>query len=383
MDQQENQINNTNTQASPQPKTHHQTYAYSPTSYAPPKRSGKGKVFFITCGILLLLIACFCSGFVLFSGSIRDLGTLPTSGVNPDPGITIVETTIAELGNTSTIKTNKIAVVDVSGEITYSIDTQTLPAGTSNRTVLAQLRKAKTDSAVKAIIVRFNTPGGAVSAAKPICSELKALDNEKPVYAFIDTEGASLGYLLPNCTRTIYARPEAITGSIGVRADLIDITGIFTNLGARTVTITNTSGSQKTQENLFDKNSAEYKQFQSILDETYIYFLDTVWEGRKDKNTVLTYEKLKSYADGRIFSGKQAKDLGMIDELGQYNEVMKSVYDKNFELFGDSKVQVVEYSIQSNPFSNLFGASSKLFSMVNGMNNVQTRKIQFMMLAEY
>jgi protease-4 len=342
------------------------------TVYQKP-RGSKRKIAFFTCGIILLIIACVCTSLVV----VMNLSGSTTS--SDDLGVTLTEKTTSGYGDTNGSKTAKIAIVDVSGAINYSINTDALPSGASNRTVIAQLNRAKADKDVKAIIVRFNTPGGAVSAAEPICKAMKDLNNTKPVYAFIDTEGASLGYLLPNCARSIYSRPDSITGSIGVRADLQDLNGILTNLGARQMTVTNTAGVQKTQDGLFDKNSDEFKQFQSMLDESYDYFLNKVWEGRKVQNNGLTYEKLKTYANGRIFSGLQAKKVGLVDEIGYQDDVINSVIKK--ENLSNQKIELVEYQIDSNPFAGIFGASLDLYSIIKG-NHVQTKKVQLMMLAE-
>lgn len=335
------------------------------------QRGGKRKVWLITCGSLLLIFACICSLFLVFSSSALNSAT----GFNPDPGAEILETKIMELGEGNSFSPDKIAVIEIADVINFATQSDT-SSGTNNKTVNAQLQKAKNDESVKAVILRFNTPGGAVNAAEPICSMIKEVNKEKPVYAFIDAQGASLGYLLPNCTKFIYASPMTVTGSIGVRADLVDYNGILTNLGARSTTITNSAGDSKTQEGLFDKNSEEYKRYQSILDEIYLYFVNTVWEGRKDKGTTLTYEKLLTYADGQIFSGKQAKEAGLVDELGEYKDVINKVYEK---MDTDEKVEVVEYTIEVSPFAGIFGAIDKYSNMLKDPN-VNRSEMKLMMI---
>lgn len=368
----ENTDNSNNTSTTPQNNVQHvQNFHERP-------RKSKTRILLFTCGIILLILACVCTSFIAFSGLTKDLG-FSSGSSSDDFGVTMSEKTSGAYGDTSSFNTSKIAIVDISGAITYATNTDTLPSGASNRTVQAQLNSALKDNNVKAIIVRFNSPGGAVAAAEPICSALKSANQKKPVYSYIDTEGASLGYLLPNCTKYIYARPDTITGSIGVRADLQDLNGILERLGARQMTITNSAGVQKTQDGLFDKNSDEYKRFQSILDETYTYFLNTVWNGRKDKNNGLTYDKLKTMADGRIFSGLQAKQAGLVDETGYQDDVINSIIEK--ENLKDKKVEIVEYQIESNPFASLFGMSASLTNLING-HHVQTEKVQLMMVAE-
>jgi len=342
-----------------------------------PKRNGR-RVLFFTCGVFLLLLACLCSVFAVFSAYGGEINSI-TNTSSGDTGVVINEKTTGNFGDRSSFDTSKIAIVDVTGVINYSLNSEILPAGASNRTVIAQLNRAKDDSRVKAVIIRFNSGGGVVSAAEPICRAIKETNKSKPVYAFIDTEGASLAYLLPNCAKFIYARPDAITGSIGVRLDLLDLGGILERIGAKQSTITNTAGSKKTQKGLFEQNSDEYKQLQSMLDETYTYFLNKVWEGRRDKNNGLTFEKLKTYADGRLFSGLQAKQAGLVDETGYYEDVVDSVIRQ--EKLTSQNVQIVEYQQEENPFARLFGASTELFSLIQG-NHVRTSKYQLVMIAD-
>lgn len=343
--------------------------------YEKPKTSRR-RVLFFSCAVVLLLLACFCSILAVFPAFIGSAGSI-TNITYEDSDIIIREKMTSDFGDRASFNISKIAIVDILGVINYSVNSEILPDGANNRTVIAQINRAKNDEAVKAIIMRFNSPGGVVSAAEPICRAIKEANKSKPVYAFIDTEGASLAYLLPNCTKFIYSRPDAITGSIGVRVDLLDLSGILERLGARQTTITNTSGTKKAQEGLFDKNSEEYKQLQAMLDETYVYFLDKVWEGRKDKNNGLTYEKLKTYADGRIFSGLQAKKLGLVDEIGYFEDVINGVINR--ENLEDQRVQIVEYQIEYNFLAGLFGATTQLLNLVNGSYQ-RTTKYQLVMI---
>lgn len=368
----ESNTQNTSTQSS---TTQTETFVPREPLSTPQRRSRK-KVWFITCGVLLLLVACICSVFTVFSGALFSGGTTTSTGTSNVP---ITETKVKEYGEGGFFGSqNKIAVIEIAGVVNFSTQSDT-SLGTNNRTIIGQLENARNDSAVKAIVLRFNTPGGAVSAAEPICQKIKAIDKEKPVYAFIDAEGASLGYLLPNCARIIYARPDAITGSIGVRADLLDLNGILTNIGARSATITNSAGEQKTQEGLFDKNSAEYKRYQSILDEVYEYFIKTVWEGRKVQDNGLTEAKLRSYGNGQIFSGLQAKQAGLVDETAQYEEVLDAVYEENLD--GES-AQVVEYTVYVDPFASLFG-NLELMGGIFTKEKHSREKLQLMMLSDY
>lgn len=283
--------------------------------------------------------------------------------------------------NTNTSTTNKIAIINLNNEILYTTNPDDIFTGTNNLSLNVQIQKALSDNSVKAIVLRFNTPGGVVNAAEPMCREIKKLNEKKPVYAFIDTEAASLGYLLANCTKYIYSRPTAITGSIGVRLDLIDISQALQNLGVKQITITNTKGTKKTQEGLFNPNSEEYKQIQQMLDETYNYFIDVVWANRSvNVPNKLTKEKLLSYADGRIFSGKQAFDAGLVDKLGEYEDVISDLIEKeNLK----SEFIVVEYNIKADFFRTLFGMTNKMMNLLLNTEYIQSKKLQLLFSTDY
>jgi len=258
--------------------------------------------------------------------------------------------------NSSSLLVDKIALINISGEIFYSV-----PGGTSNVTgatsdnIINQLEQAASDPKVKDIILRLNTPGGEVDAGVPICNEIKKVKSSKNVYAFIDSEAASLGYFIANCTNYIYSRPTAITGSIGVIIQAVDFYGVLEKFGGKVIYLTNTDGKNKGGQQIFDQNSDSFKIYQKILDEDFALFLNVVTEGRKDK---LTLEQVKLLADGRIYSGNQAASNKLVDELGEFDEVIQKVAKKdNIDLLNTN---VIEYRILSTPFSNLFGGFSAL-----------------------
>lgn len=338
------------------------------------------KVWFVSCSIIFILLTCVCIFGVMFSGVLNEMSSITNYSSKDYSNVTESTVLTKKIGNGNS-KGSKIAVIEIANTVEFATQSDTSMLGTNNKTIINQLDKASEDNNVKAIVLRFNTPGGAVSAAEPICERIKEIDTQKPVYSFIDAQGTSLGYLLPNCTRYIFSRPDAITGSIGVRADLMDLTGILTNLGAKTQTITNTEGTSKTQDGLFDSTSDEYKAYQSILDEIYEYFIKTVWEGRVGKNNILTEQKLRTYADGRIFSGNQAKNLGLVDELGEYEEVLDRVIAMNQEKFNNSEVEISEYTLYVDPWASLFGAVNEFTTLLTSDKHNRS-KLELMMISD-
>lgn len=347
----------------------------SESNNTPKNNNGRGwrRIFLIGCVLFVFLIMCACGGVVL-------LASVSNSGLSMVEN-QIEETTEVELGNDQSLTTSKIAVIDFSGIISYVVPGDTLSSGTNNRSISSQILKAKRDNSVKAVILRFNTPGGAVLAAEPICRDIKDLAKTKPVYAFIDSQGASLGYLLPNCTDFLYSRPDSITGSIGVIMSLTDYNGIIEKLGGRTANITNSAGTEKSGEGYFDPKSDEYKRLQSILDESYEYFLSKVWEGR-EKHGKISKPELRAIADGRIFSGQQAYDTGLVDSVMYYDEVLSDVVKKNSDKFGEDKIEVVDYSILGNPFSNIFGLSHFISQITTSEGSVKINKLELLYVSK-
>lgn len=302
---------------------------------------------YLTCGgTSLLLILALCFGASLMLSSFTQISNIGQSSTR------IQKVLILSTGNNDSDETRSIAVINISGTIEYSVPgASTQYSNNYSQAIIDQLRVAKEDKKVTAVLLRFNTPGGAVPAAEPICHVIKEVDDVKPVYSFIDAQGTSLGYLLPNCSRYIVSRPSAFTGSISVIVQAIDFLGILENFGGKVVFITNTEGDEKSPQQIFNPESEQYKNIQKILDETYEYFVNTVYEGRKGK-TDITKDEIKTLADGRVFSGIQAKELRLVDEVGEFDDAIRIIID-NENIFKGKKVEVFEYSIMSNLFRDL------------------------------
>lgn len=375
-------MENENVQTSVQPSnTPSMNYTYVPTVNKTLSENASKKSLLaigaLSCGILFLISMVISCGFTLslFRNSFQLDNSQSISSNYSD--ITLTERIVATINKSNRSSfDNKIAVINIEGVIYYTPSPNI--EVTNNYTIGAQLQKALDDSSVKAIVLRFNTPGGDVLAAEPLCRQIKSIDQQKPVIAFIDSMGASLGYLLANCTRTIYARPDTITGSIGVVYENIDLTGILTNLGAEHTVITNSKGSQKALRDLDDPESESYQIVQSMLDETYEYFVQTVLDGRKRAGSKITEQDLRRHADGRIFTGRQAERIGLVDNLGEYEEVLYEITD---EFVGRSETTtVVEYDIEMDIFKLLFSRSSKLFvGAKDFLTNPRQSKLMFIM----
>lgn len=234
----------------------------------------------------------------------------------------------------------KVAVVELTGVILES------------REVIESLRRHNENSSVKAIVLRIDSPGGAVAPSQEIYEEVLRLrtGKSKPVVVSMGSLAASGGYYVASAAREIYANPGSVTGSIGVIMQ-------WTNYGdllrwAKLKPEAITSGAMKDAGNPTREMTPEEREyFKAIIDELRDQFVDDVAEGRKGK---LTPEQVDLLADGRVFTGADAKERGLVDELGNLEDAI----DRAAELGGISGDPVVVYPRdRETGFLDIFGES--------------------------
>jgi protease-4 len=220
----------------------------------------------------------------------------------------------------------KIGVLEIEGSIT------------SSEELINIIHSYRDDSTVAAVVVYVNSPGGGAAASQEIYEELLRLkEKDKKVYAYISSLGASGGYYVACAADKIYASPGALTGSIGVIMTFTNVEGLFGKIGLSSKTIK--SGRYKDIGSpLRPMTPEEEALLGETVDDVYQQFLDSVVESRRPAITAkLEASGVKSptkyrvrryvmeYADGRIFSGRQAKELGFVDELGNFQTCLKGV----------------------------------------------------------
>lgn len=200
----------------------------------------------------------------------------------------------------------KIAVVDLDFTIL------------SSESIVRQFKKFGEDKSIKAILLHVNTPGGGVAASQEMYEAIrKTRDNGKPVVVSVSSLGASGGYYAACGGNIIVANPGSLVGSIGVIMNLTNFKELAEKLGITENIIK--SGELKDAGNPFrELNEKDKEYFQGIVNDSYDQFLDVVSKSRK-----IDKEKLKEYADGRVFTGRQAKDIGLIDSLGTYEDAVR------------------------------------------------------------
>jgi protease-4 len=204
----------------------------------------------------------------------------------------------------SFLRGEKVAVLPISGLITDSEAT------------IEQLKKFAKDDSVKAIVVRLNTPGGGVGPSQEIYEEVRKLRGKKVVVASMGALAASGGYYIACGADKIFANPGTITGSIGVIMQFVNVKDLIEKIGLKGYVIK--SGTFKdTGSPVREMTPEERKLLQSLIDNVYSQFVNAVAEGRK-----LPREDVLAIADGRVLSGEQAKELGLVDVLGNQEDAV-------------------------------------------------------------
>ena len=211
---------------------------------------------------------------------------------------------VSKMQGFSFVRGEKVAVLPISGLITDSEAT------------IEQLKKFAKDDSVKAIVVRLNTPGGGVGPSQEIYEEVRKIRGKKVIVASMGALAASGGYYIACGADKIFANPGTITGSIGVLMQFVNVKDLIEKIGVKGFVIK--SGSFKdTGSPVREMSPEERKLLQNVIDNVHSQFVNAVVEGRK-----LPREAVLSIADGRILSGEQAKELGLVDMLGNQEDAV-------------------------------------------------------------
>jgi len=205
----------------------------------------------------------------------------------------------------------RVGIIYLSGVIMDSGHAGSLfgaPGG--SRPVMEHLRRAAKDKNIKAVVLRINSPGGAVAASQELYTEVHRLAEKKPVTVSMGDVAASGGYYVASAADHIIANPGSTTGSIGVIAEFMRFNRLGEKIGIDVEAIT--SGPFKDAGSPWrDLRPQERELFESLIMDIYDQFVKDVAQGRDmDEKTV------RELADGRVYTGAQAKELGLVDELG-------------------------------------------------------------------
>ncbi|ETI68572.1 signal peptide peptidase SppA [Neobacillus vireti] len=232
----------------------------------------------------------------------------------------------------------KIVILNVDGVIQDTGDAGSFlqSAGYNHQDFMKKLNYIKDDDSVKGVVIRVNSPGGGVVESAEIHDKIKEIqkDTKKPVYISMGSMAASGGYYISTAAKKIFASPETLTGSLGVIMEGYNYKGLADKYGVDFVTIK--SGQYKDIMSPTRKMTDEERQIlQKMIDNSYEGFVKVISEGRD-----LTVENVKKIADGRVYDGRQAKDLNLIDDYGYLDDVIARM-KKDEKLKG---AKVVRYS---------------------------------------
>ena len=183
-------------------------------------------------------------------------------------------------------------------------------------TLVQEIRDYVQDSSVKVIVLRVDSPGGAVAPSQEIYDEVKRAAAVKDVIGSMGSLAASGGYYVLAPATKIVANPGSLTGSIGVIMEIPNIQGLMEKLGIKTTVIK--SGKHKDiASTLRDLTDEEIALLQAVMDDVHEQFIQAVADGRH-----IPIEDVRKFADGRIMSGRQALKLGLVDQLGSLQDAI-------------------------------------------------------------
>ena len=215
-----------------------------------------------------------------------------------------------------------VAVVRIEGVIVSGREPDfplTTSSNAYSETIIQRLDQAGDDPSVKAIVLRVNSPGGGIVATDEVYTVLSEI--EKPIVVSMGEIAASGGYYVSCAARKIVANPVTLTGSIGVISTMPNFEELLDKIGVQVLVIK--SGPMKDELSPYRQpTEEEIAHWQAITDEAYEQFLRVVAEGRD-----LDLEEVRKSADGRVYTGKQALELGLVDQLGNLPDAIDLAAD--------------------------------------------------------
>jgi len=201
---------------------------------------------------------------------------------------------------------NRIQVVDIEGELVDS------------RPIIEQLKRYEDTKSVPAILLNVDSPGGGVAVSQEIYTEVKRLREKKnkKVVAYMSSVGASGAYYVSAPSDKIVANPGTIVGSIGVIAEWVNYGNLLAWAKMKDVTF-KTGEFKDTGSPTRDLTERERVYFQGLIDDMYVDFVEAVAKGRK-----MDVEAVRALADGRVFTGRDAREKKLIDEIGNFQDAV-------------------------------------------------------------
>src|SRR5215471_8738561 len=254
---------------------------------------------------------------------------------------------------------NKVAIIDVEGLIINAKTSSFLSGDSDNPVSLfrERLQAAADDKRVRAVVLRINSPGGAVTASDIMYQDLLTFRREtgKPVVACMMDVAASGGFYLAMASDFILAHPTTVTGSIGVIMSLYDASALFAKIGVASNPIK--SGPNKDIGNPARPMSDEQRAIlQGMIDQFYGEFVKVVARGRGTSE-----ERVRGLADGRIYTGMEAKELGLVDHVGYLEDAIAAAAS----MAGLADTSIVAYDRGDGYRGSIYARAPKLPSEIH------------------
>jgi len=246
--------------------------------------------------------------------------------------------------------TNKIAVIHLNGVIQDTAQSGFGTPGYNHSRFLSMIEAAGEEPMVSGIILRVNTPGGGVVESAEIHDQIVKVQEEyeKPVYVSMGNTAASGGYYVSAPADKIVAHPATLTGSIGVIMESINIADLAEDLGIDFNTLK--SGEFKDiMSSTRDMTKEERDILQSMIDEMYGEFVQVIVDGRD-----MSEQRVRELGDGRVYTGQQAYDLELVDDLGNLDDTIQMMKEEQ----NLKDAQVIEYNANFG-FNEFFGVTLK------------------------
>lgn len=263
----------------------------------------------------------------------------------------------SSLGDEGGFGINQVGVIEIEGVIRDGGEGGLFAGPAGARGIMKQIRQARKDDTVKAVIILINSPGGSAAASHSIYEEILRLREKKKVVACMTDTAASGGYYVAAACDKIVAQGATLTGSIGVIFGGVGYYGLMQKLGLTDQTIT--AGKYKDVGSGARPMTAEERALISgMLEDVYSQFLTAVAKGRK-----MDMAKVRRVAQGRIYTGSQAQKLGLVDELGNFYDAVK-IAGNLAGIKGEPKLK--RYGAPRGLLSELTGAESSISRLLRG-----------------
>lgn len=270
--------------------------------------------------------------------------------------------TVSQLKETSKLgndlfnkqKNAEIAVISIENEIMES------------RKIVELLQSAEEEKTIKAIILRIDSPGGAVAPTQEIYEEVRRIDQIKPIYASFGTVAASGGYYIGSACRKIWANPGTLTGSIGVIMQMADLSELFKWAKYRPEVIK--AGRYK---DIGSPNRAMTDEERSLMNDllsgTHKQFMEDILAVRKDR----LKKDITELAQGQIFHGTEAKDVGLVDEIGSLWQAGREIH-KEMDLKGEFALRYLKPAKKKLSITDLLQGTEDTLSLIRSKVDAKT-----------